>query len=39
MQKTIHIPMLNPKALSGASLGYSAIKDLSFSLALWMNGM
>ena len=36
--KTIRIPILNPRIDSGASLGYSTLKDLSFGLALWMNG-
>ena len=35
--KELTYPMINPRIESGASLGYSAIKNLSFGLGLWMN--
>ena len=37
LEPTITLPILNPKINSGASLGYTTIKSLTYVIALGMN--
>ena len=37
-QKTIRLPVLNPRIEAGASLGKATIDELSFSVGLMCNG-